>query len=88
MSDPVTWVTIISAVLGAGSAVYSATQTPASADEPIVSTTDSGDLDDAASAAAKAEAARIRKRKGYADTVLTSTSGLTNPASTLKQTLG
>jgi hypothetical protein len=46
------------------------------------------DLEAEASKASQAEADRLKKRKGYKETVLTSVSGSLDSPTTLKQTLG
>jgi hypothetical protein len=44
--------------------------------------------DPAVKEAAAAEAARLRKRKGYASTILTGSEGVTGTPTTKKETLG
>jgi hypothetical protein len=55
---------------------------------PSKTSTTVTDLEVEASKASKAESDRLKKRKGYKETVLTSVSGSLDSPTTLKQTLG
>lgn len=77
-------VAALAAVASAGTAVYSATKSP---NKPKVGPIPK-ETDPAIREAAEAEAAALRKKRGYASTMLTGGEGLTTAPTTLKTELG